>query len=200
MATGSISDTTSSSFIELVKMHSSQAWQHLSRLYGPLVYRWARQSGLQESDAADVTQEVFHVVIGQVQTFDKGRGTRFRAWLWGITRNKLREHFRQNGVNPKALGGSNEHQFWQQLAEVPAQEPNSADSFDADAVLIHRALELIRPDYADHTWEAFWRCAINAERSDRVARELNMTTDAVRQAKCRILKRLRRELEDGTDS
>ncbi|MFH1922159.1 MAG: sigma factor [Planctomycetota bacterium] len=41
----------------------------MDRLYGPAVYRWARQAGLQASDAADVVQEVFTNVAADIATF-----------------------------------------------------------------------------------------------------------------------------------
>ena len=38
------------------------AWQQFVQLYGSLVYGFARQRGLQDADAADLTQEVFLAV------------------------------------------------------------------------------------------------------------------------------------------
>ena len=49
-------DSTSSSLLMRVKGRDPDAWQRLVNLYGPLVYRWAREAGLQDSDAADVMQ------------------------------------------------------------------------------------------------------------------------------------------------
>jgi RNA polymerase sigma-70 factor (ECF subfamily) len=54
----SASEATSSSLLERVKTQDPQGWQRLLALYGPLVYHWARQSHLQDQDAADVVQEV----------------------------------------------------------------------------------------------------------------------------------------------
>ena len=172
MTADSIPGTTSSSFVELVKQRDAEAWKRLSSLYGPMVYRWARQAGLQESDAADLTQEVFLVVAQQVQEFDKRRGTKFRAWLWGITRNKLREWHRLHAAHPLAAGGSSAHQFWLELPDAPPPETGSKAPFDEEAALLHRALELIRADFADHTWEAFWRAVVNGERSETIPKTL----------------------------
>ena len=39
----------------------------------PLVYRFARRRGLQEADAADVTQDVFRAVARSIRQFDYDR-------------------------------------------------------------------------------------------------------------------------------
>lgn len=52
-------EPTSSSLIRAILARDPQAWSRFAQLYGPVVYRWVRQWGLQENDAADVVQEVF---------------------------------------------------------------------------------------------------------------------------------------------
>jgi RNA polymerase sigma-70 factor (ECF subfamily) len=112
--------------------------------------------------------------------------------LWGITRNKLREHFRVAIVQPARLSDG-------QPAAV-ADGANPLDRLNSpspgtDAAVMRRALELIRDNFDDVTWRAFWRMAIDEQSSADVASELDLTPGAVRQAKFRILKRLREELE-----
>lgn len=64
-------------------------------LSGPIVYSWCRRSGLQDSDAADVVQEVFRAVFQHLKEF-QARGGVFHAWLDHITANQIRQHFRQH--------------------------------------------------------------------------------------------------------
>ena len=42
-----------------VKCREPDAWRRLVELYALLIYRWCRSAGLQPTDAADVSQEVF---------------------------------------------------------------------------------------------------------------------------------------------
>jgi len=63
--------STSTSLIDRVRARDGDAWARLARLYTPLVWGWARKSGLQASDAADVVQEVFLAVAGAIDNFDK---------------------------------------------------------------------------------------------------------------------------------
>ena len=59
---GEMASSTSVSLIARLRDQDGDAWQRLVKLYGPLVYRWCREAGLQASDATDVGQEVFGAV------------------------------------------------------------------------------------------------------------------------------------------
>lgn len=197
----SLSATTSPSFVQGVLIHDAESWRRLSALYGPLVYRWARQSGLQPNDAEDVVQEVFRGVAGGIARFHSrhGKGS-FRRWLWGITRNKTRDHYDRLAKSPQAQGGTDAQRTVGSLAadsvrDVPSEALSANDNFDVDASLVHRAMSLLQSDFEPNTWRAFWRMAVDGQPSVEVAEELQMTKKAVRQAKYRVLKRLRAELD-----
>jgi RNA polymerase sigma-70 factor (ECF subfamily) len=196
MAT-SLSTSTSSSLLERVRGRDGDAWTRLARLYTPLVYRWARQSGLQASDAADVAQEVFLAVAGHIQTFDhRLPNATFRGWLWTITRNQVRLFHRKRQGRPAARGGTDAQRLLAEQPE-PLDDDSMAESNDVDAKksLVHRALELIRQDFQQQTWQAFLRFAMAGQSAVEIAEELGMTPAAVRQAKYRVLSRLHDELE-----
>lgn len=61
-------------------------------------------------------------------------------------------------------------------------------------------LDLIRPEFEDRTWQAFWRATVDGQESSAVAETLGMTAVAVRQAKSRILRRLREALHELDES
>jgi RNA polymerase sigma-70 factor (ECF subfamily) len=185
--------STATSLLQRLRAREPAAWERLCRLYGPLVYRWCRSSGLQDTDAADVVQEVFRAVTVSLDRFHHEAPTdSFRGWLWGITRNKLHDHFRARAVNPAGVGGSDAQQ---QLLQVPEVPPDStADALKPDAVLVQRALSLIQIEFEERTCRAFWRAAVDGQATTDIARELGMTPRAVRQAKYRVLRRLRQEL------
>jgi RNA polymerase sigma-70 factor (ECF subfamily) len=188
--------STSLSLLERARANDSDAWRRLSRLYGPLVYRWARQAGLQESDAADLAQEVFGVVSTKIEGFRHDRpGDSFRGWLWGITSNKVKEFARRQAANPQAVGGTVAHIKLNELPEAPPEESQAEDLLDTSTGLMHRAVGLIRAEFEEKTWQAFWRATIDEQKAPDIAEELGMTPKAVRQAKYRVLRRLRLEIE-----
>jgi RNA polymerase sigma-70 factor (ECF subfamily) len=193
--------STSPTLFEQVKQRDTEAWSRFAELYSPLVYRWARQCGLQASDAADVVQEVFTSVARTINNFQTDEPTAsLRGWLWTITRNQVRLYFRRLKGRPAAVGGSTANYF---LGQQPAEESGSSlierdeapAGFDVQASLVHRAVQLMRQDFQPQTWQAFWRLVVDGCSVAEVAEQLGLTPGAVRQAKFRVLTRLQSELD-----
>lgn len=187
--------STSASLLARVQAADPQAWERLTRLYGPVVYRWARQAGLQPEDAADVMQEVFQAVTSKVAAFQlQANGGGFRGWLWTITRNKVHDHFRALKGRAQAAGGT---AALERIQELP-QEPPGATSESGRIELSNvrsRAMELVRNDFEEKTWNAFWRSAVEGDVPADVAADLGISVWAVYKARSRVLSRLRQELE-----
>jgi RNA polymerase sigma-70 factor (ECF subfamily) len=77
---------------------------------------------------------------------------------------------------------------------VPAEPSEDLPHDDADRQLFRRALEQIRSEFNERTWQAFWRVAIDGLVPKEAAEELGMRPGTVRVAKSRVLHRLRQEL------
>jgi RNA polymerase sigma-70 factor (ECF subfamily) len=192
------SQTTSLSLLERARAQDPQAWRRLLDLYGPLIYHWCRRSGLRGDDAGDVLQNVFRAVARNLGQFRRQQaGDTFRGWLWSITRNKLRDHFRGRRNRPEVLGGS-EAQRWFREHPGPDDEepPDDAVSISQERLVFRRALERIRGEFEEKTWLAFWRSAVDGLDTAAIAAELSMSPCAIRKAKSRVLRRLRKELGD----
>jgi RNA polymerase sigma-70 factor (ECF subfamily) len=185
-------ESLSSCVLGQVKAKDPRAWERMVKLYGPMIYRWARRAGLQTADSADVVQEVFRAVALYIAEFEAERAAEgFRAWLWTITRNALVDHFRKQAGAPS----SGDDAFEATVAHEPEfPEPDDLQTPSPDVAMVHRVLHNIRPDFDDTTWEAFWQMAVQNRTSAEAAESLGMSKSAVRQAKYRVLKRLREEL------
>ena len=191
------SAATASSLIRRVQARDPDAWRRLTELYGPLVYHCCRRCGLQDADAADVFQDVFITLHRAVDRFDpqSTRGT-FRGWLWTITQSRLRDRWRRQAGREAAVGGTDAQL---QLATLP--DPFGEESTDPSdrtetVSLFHRALRMIEAEFEPRSWQAFWRAVVEQQETSQIAADLGMSNAAVRQAKSRVLRRLRRELGD----
>ncbi len=185
---------TSLSLLERIRSHEQEAWTRFVEIYGPLVYAWCRRWGMQQSDAQDIVQEVFRSVAGGIDSFRRGVvGGTFLGWLWTIARNKACTFFSQRARRPQAIGGTD---LQIRLAEIPDHYPDEPANEETSAEttnLLHRAADVIRTDFQERTWKAFLRTAVDGLDATRVAAELQMTPRGVRQAKHRVLQRLREE-------
>lgn len=194
MASDHVHTQTSPTLLNGVMQHDPVAWNRFAALYTPLVYRWCRRAALQDSDASDTAQEVFRAVARSVGRFRHGEsGQTFRGWLWTITRNKIRDHHRTSARQPGAMGGSVAHGRMLEIPDLP-EDGDEASGIDTTAMLAHRALQLVRQDFASHTWQAFERLVLHNEAAADIAGDLGMSVGAVHTARWRVLKRLQEEM------
>src|SRR5580658_8664275 len=146
----------------LVRLRDSQdqaAWTQFVDLYAPLVYGYARKQGLQDADAADLSQEVLRAVAGAVGRldYDPQRGA-FRNWLFTIVRRKLSNWRAALDNRMRGSGDTATHQL---LELCPAPEGIEADGdTEWEQRLVAWACEQVRRDVAEINWQAFWRTAV----------------------------------------
>lgn len=184
---------SSSSLLAGVRAHDPEAWRRLTAIYGPAVYGWARRHGLQPADAADVLQQVFaSVTVGIEEARWDRAGDSFRGWLWTIFHSRLMDFYRLARKQPQAVGDSKVKGFVD-AAQALVDTASLADP-DESAGLVQRALLIIRADFKEKTWQAFWRSAVEEQPTADVARELELSPAAVCMCRARVLKRLRETL------
>jgi RNA polymerase sigma-70 factor (ECF subfamily) len=182
------------SLLERVRAHNPQAWHRLIQLYQPLVLSWCARAGVNVTDAEDVAQEVFAAAAAALDRFHHDQpGDTFRGWLRTITRNQILLVFRRRGGQPQAAGGSD---AWQHLQAVADPLPGPGEEEAEVGQLYLRASELVRGEFEERTWQAFWLTVVEDRDPSSVAQELNMTANNIRQARSRVLRRLRKEVGD----
>ncbi len=190
----STDSATSPTLLDQLGERKPEAWHRLVKLYGPLIYHWARRQGISEHDSADVLQDVFASLSRSIHRFERRRTGSFRSWLWTITRNQTASWFRNRANAAPAAGGT---QAWQQLAQVAESLSDNPDDFTEQSELtaLHqRGLEIVRCEFEERTWEIFWKVTVDKTPTAEVAVEFETTTNYVRQAKSRVLRRLRQVL------
>jgi RNA polymerase sigma-70 factor (ECF subfamily) len=187
-----VGQLTSLSLLERVRANDADAWHRLVNLYRPLVLYWCERGGLRGADGEDVAQEVFTAASAGLANFRHDRpGDTFRGWLRGITRNQVFLHFRRKRGQPLAEGGSDAWLHLQEVADplAVAEEGETAQI----SQLYRRAVEEVRGHFEERTWQAFWRTVIDGRSPADLESELGMSPAAIRQAKCRVLRRLKEE-------
>jgi RNA polymerase sigma factor (sigma-70 family) len=163
------------------------AWQQFVELYGRLVYGFARQRGLQDADAADLTQEVFLVLAGEAGRwqYDPQQGS-FRGWLYGITRNKIARFLERRRTQAVGSGDSGAHR---RLDEEPSPMPDLEAAWEQEfrQQLFRLATEAIIDRFTPTTWGAFWGMAVEGKSAAAVGAELGVWVGALYVAKIRVL-------------
>lgn len=187
--------STRMSLLEEVREGTNvEAWRAFVDRYTPLIYGYCRQRGLQESDARDVTQNVFLAVSRAMRSFqyDPQRG-RFRSWLGTITCREIRRHL--TWANRLQHGGADSGR---QLAELE-QGLQSEWETRCTAFLFHQAIVEVQPKFPADVWRAFELTWLDDAAPAEVARQFDRPVAWVYKAKFRVLGQLRQAVERLSD-
>jgi RNA polymerase sigma factor (sigma-70 family) len=186
--------TRASLLVQIRDGENHVAWQEFMKLYGPVVYGFARKRGLQDADAADLMQEVMRSVstaIGRLE-YDRNQGS-FRGWLFTITRNKVFNFLSARRIRPQGSGDTTTNQLL-------AAQPDTDDGSDLWEIEYQRqlaslAMDHVKSEFQDTTWRAFWLTAVEGIGAAEAAQQVGISPGAIYVAKSRVLARLKEEVE-----
>jgi RNA polymerase sigma-70 factor (ECF subfamily) len=157
----------------------------------------AQSAGLYPEDRDDVFQEVFLKVHRGLPSLRHGEARQtFRGWIRIITRNCIVDLARRRAAQPRP--GMDHYGKLIDLAEDRLAD-SEANEHSVRQQAIARALAILKPEFADAHWRAFWRTAVDGLSATEAATELSLTPAAVRKIKSRVLARLRSEFEGLLD-
>ena len=175
----------------------SAAWADFVRLYAPAVYRFARRHGLQDADAADLTQDVLRSVAGAGDRLvvDPTRGT-FRGWLFTLAHRRLYDFLERKRRHTPGTGDTAMQQV---LQEQPDRAEEERWNHDLERETFRWAADRVRPTVAETTWQAFWQTAVEGKSGQEVAAGLGLSVAAVYLARSRVMVRLKAEVASLKD-
>lgn len=192
-------ETRRSLLVRLRDPRDRAAWEDFVSLYGPLAYRFVRRRGLQDADAADVTQNVLHAVAQGLSGFDYNPAIgRFRSWLFEVVRRQLAKWQRGRARSMKASGGTN---YADELEQIPAPDGAEIDLWEREyeRQRFLWAGNRVQAHVDPVAWQAFWRTAVDGESPEETARVLGLSVGAIYTAKSRVLARIREEVRACED-
>lgn len=201
------SDTQTSAtlLLRLRDLEDHEAWTTFVSRYAPVVFSWCVRFRLQESDAADVTQDVLVKLMRHMDRFDyePGKG-RFRGWLKTVTANTVRDAARAWDRRLRARGDT-EHQHALDRLQAPDAVDELTDEMESQHQrdLLAAACENVRPRVRPGTWQAWKLTSIDQAPAASAAATLSVSIGTIYVARSRINKmlaeevtRLQRALED----
>jgi RNA polymerase sigma-70 factor (ECF subfamily) len=171
------------------------AWSQFVDIYAPLIYGFSRKRGLQDADAADVTQDVLQTVCSAIKQFDYDpQMGSFRSWLFTVARNKLHKKHASARRPGAGAGGTDAIEKIESHPD-PALDENAAWEEEYEQRLFAWAADQVQGDVNPKTWQAFAQTAVEGKKARDVAKELGMTVAAVYLAKSRVTQRLKALIE-----
>ncbi|MEM8671575.1 MAG: sigma-70 family RNA polymerase sigma factor [Planctomycetota bacterium] len=192
--------TRVSLLIRLRDNSDDDAWSQFVDIYGPLIFHFARRCQLQESDAADLVQEVMSEVAKSMVRFEYDPEIgQFRSWLFKVAKRTSYRIYQKQLKQPKGTGDT---RAIERLLSEPDQHDDLQPIWDQEYQqhLLGWATEQIRYQFQDQTWRAFWLTSVEERTPQEVAELTGLSVGAVYVAKSRVLKKLAEKIRDVDDS
>lgn len=195
----SLDMATSTTLLQRLRdVSDAEAWNDFVDRYSPRVFEWCRKNSLQDSDAADVTQQVLLKLVTTMRTFeyDQHRGT-FRGWLKTVTTNTVRDLARQwQNRNVRAAGDTVTAEQLNSIS-TPSALDELSQKIEAQYrdELLREAESRIRVRVKTETWDAWHQTAVEQKKVVDVAAAVRMTVAEVYVAKSRVNKMMRDEVQ-----
>jgi RNA polymerase sigma factor (sigma-70 family) len=171
-----------------------------AKCYGGMVRAWCRRNGLQETDADDVVQTLVPRLLKGLAAFEYDPGKRYRAYVRQAVDYAIVDFHRKRQRDPGGHGSGGTGVF-ARLNEIPAEDDPAVEDLTRELSgqmerdrRVQEACDRVRNRLAKHTWEAFLLTTVEDLPTDEVARRLGMTPGAVRVAKSRTLREIKKEL------
>jgi RNA polymerase sigma factor (sigma-70 family) len=184
--------TRPSLLVRIRDPEDAESWKAFVELYTPPILRYCRLRGLQDADAADVTQEVMAQVSRSMRSFTyRPERGRFRDWLGTVTRRKLYRHLAKKNLGTAGIGGDDTPHAIDHAADVQADADWTAEF---NAQILRSALDRVRPLFGSSTWQAFVSTWLENRSAAETAAVTHLSLEAVYVAKSKVLKRLEQEV------
>lgn len=188
-------ETRASLLLQVQAGDDPKAWDEFIAVYRPIVYRLARRRGLQDADAEDLAQQVLLSVARSIEGWQKrDESVRFRHWLRRVAKNAI-VNLLTRGPKEQAAGSTSVYEL---LHQHDADEDAIARDLELEyrREIFFRAAAIVQSEIASDSWKVFELAVIEDIPIEQVAATLGKSVGAAYAARSRVMKRLRRCVED----
>ena len=187
-------DTRYSLIARLSCREQADSWCEFLETYQTAIIRYCRSRGLQDADAAEVAQEVLLAVHQSVESWiPSGRIGSFRAWLFETARRASLKSIRQRS---RHVNSTSQILDAARIEDEPAAAIAKQDEEDWQRWLFYAASGVVQTEVTETTWQAFWQTAVVGRTPEEVSGELGISIGSVYTARCRVISRIRKHVEE----
>lgn len=189
-----MSDTTRKTLLSKIKAGNEIGWREFYDIYKKLIVGMTHKHGWDREDTPDLIQQVMLVVFDNGKfSYDPEKGTKFRAWLGTITRNKMNDIFRKRC----RLMDKNTIRVSQKDKNAPDME-FPVDEFERKWNIAYaeyvsaQIMEQLKLEVEPATYQAFEMLTIHETSAPEVVKATGMSVDKIYLLKTRCIRRLKR--------
>lgn len=185
------------------KLHSlddHQSWDAFYRAYWKLIYRFACERGLNDTEAHEVVQDTLLSVARSLHGFRPEReGSSFKRWLLCLTRRRTVDHVRRRPrelpMRSRADSGTGGTGTAERVADPHSLETEVRWQQQWEAQVVEAALEKLKRRVSPRHYQVFDHAVVKGQPAARVAKTLGLNTAQVYLVKHRVLRDFKQMLK-----
>lgn len=190
-------ETRHSLIVRLKDQRNDLAWTEFVRAYEPFLLRLVLKQGTPERHAADVVQQLLITIAKSVEAWTPdGKAASFRRWLGRVARNVVIKFMTRERRQITGQGGSD---FLALIEDITDTSINAEQVRQYEQELILWAAEMVRGEFRENSWRAFWETQVEGRSVADVAAELEVTTGGIYMSRSRVFARIRSRIEEVLD-
>ncbi len=187
-------ETRHSLIVRLKDQRNDLAWTEFVCAYEPFLMRLVRKQGTPDRHVADVSQQLLIAIARSVDGWKPdGKVASFRRWLGRVARNVVIKFMMRERKQITGQGGSD---FLTLTEEMPDASIDAQQAKRYEQELILWAAELVRVEFRETSWRAFWETQIEGRSVADVSEELGVSTGSIYMSRSRIFARIRSHIEE----
>ena len=186
-------ETRQSLIVRLKSEQNELAWRDFVCAYEGFLNQLVRRQGVPERHVPDITQQILLTIARSIDGWkDDGNAASFRRWLSTVSRNVVIRFMSRERKQAGGIGGS----------DLVAQLQNVEDKPDEQHIRRYQherivwAAELVRHEFLETSWRAFWATVIEERPVDEVALELNVSPGSIYMSRSRIMARIKKKVAE----
>jgi RNA polymerase sigma-70 factor, ECF subfamily len=176
--------------LHLMMDGDSQAFSEIYRRHHLSIYRFARLMSDSKTIAEDVTQEVFMVLIREVNRFDPERGT-LPAFLYGIARNYVKRFQKRDRFHISLADESENHEDTAGIQLIAPDNPFGEFTRNETIKLVRKAVLNLPSRYREVVVLCDFQELSYAEAADILGCPIGTINSRLHRAHSLLLKKLK---------
>lgn len=180
--------TRPSLLLRVRNREDAEAWEEFYELYAPLLYNYARASGLNHNDAEEVRSQCCEALVRQIPTFEYNRQKGgFKAWLRTMVSRRVIDRLRRR----------REHSLESaDLRKLPHDDESADEIWERNWREEHLrfCVQAVRQQVSAETWDTFRMLVHEGLSVAEVCGRLQVSANQVYKARSRMLELVKRKM------
>lgn len=185
---------TRATLLERVRLqHDEKSWEEFVFYYRHFIYIICRRLNMSHHDAEEITQAVLLKLWNKLPEFDYDKTSRFRSWLYLVTKNTVRDHCRKQSRRSDLQDQAGDFETWNLGSRITEHQIEELAEKEWENYIYNMALKNIEPHFSEKVIAIFKRLAAGTPPKE-INQEFDVPNNTVAVYKKRVMARLKDEV------